>query len=221
MHFDSRRRRVLVTVAAVTVLPLLAAVMPSSASAQELRFEDPRHDVITIDPASDTLEPSPNPARSNGDITGAFVHFRKGRLVVRVDFAELTERRNELFEYTGAIFTSKHRAFAFDVSTSPGRYASHDTLLRGDGKRVCEVGHRLDWQRDFARVVIPLSCLDHPRWVRLGFGAVTFAFDPELLATGQLPAGALLAHIDQASRDERDDLGLTPRIHVPRHGWTA
>jgi hypothetical protein len=43
--------------------------------------------------------------------------------------------------------------------------------------------------------VIPLSCLDHPRWVRLVFGAVTFAFDPELLATGKLQPGALLAHV--------------------------
>jgi hypothetical protein len=157
----------------------------------------------------------------NGDISGAFVHFRKGRLVIRVDFAELTQRRNELFEYTGVVLTSERRAFAFDVSTSPARYAGHDTLLRGHDKRACHIGHRLDWQRDFARVVIPLSCLDHPRWVRLGFGAITFAFDPELLATGKLQPGTLLAHIDQASHDEREDFGVTPRIHVPRHGWTA
>jgi hypothetical protein len=220
MLFDSRRRRVLATVAA-TVLPFLAAVTPSSATAQELRFQDPRHDVVTLDPAADSLEPSPNPARANGDITSAFVHFRKGRLVVRVDFADLRQRRNELFEYTGAVFTSQRQVYGFDVSTSPGRYAGHDKLLRGDGKPACEVGHRLDWQRDFARVVIPLSCLDHPRWVRLGFGAVTYTFDRELLASGQLRAGALLAHIDQASHDERDALGVTPRVHVPRHGWTA
>jgi hypothetical protein len=221
MLFDSRRRRAIATAAATTVLPLLAAVMPSSANAQELRFGDPRHDVVTIDPASDSLEPNPNPTHANGDITSAFVHFRKGRMVVRVDFAELTPRPNQLFEYTGAVLTSKRQAFAFDVSTSPGTYAGHDMLLRGNGKPACEVGHRLDWQRDFARVVIPLACLDHPRWVRLGFGAITFAFDAELLATGKLQAGSLLAHIDHASHDDRDDLGLTPRIHVPRHGWTA
>jgi hypothetical protein len=220
MLFDSWRRRAVAT-AAVTLLPLLAVVTPSSASGQELRFADPRHDVVTIDPAADSLTPSPNPVRANGDITSAFVHFRKGRLVVRVDFAELTPRRNELFEYTGAIFTSQRRVFLFDVATSPGRYAGHDKLLRGNGKPACEVGHRLDRRQDFARVVIPLSCLDHPRWVRLGFGAITYAFDPELLATGKLQAGGLLARVDHASRDDRDDLGVTPRINVPRHGWTA
>jgi hypothetical protein len=99
-------------------------------------------------------------------------------------------------DITGVVLTSKGQASSFDVSTTPGAYAGHDTLLHGHRTRACEIGHLLDWRRNFA-------------------------FDPELLATGKLQPGALLAHIDQAARDERDDLGFTPRIHVPRHGRTA
>ncbi|NUR06454.1 MAG: hypothetical protein HOQ22_09925 [Nocardioidaceae bacterium] len=202
-------------VAAVATLSL-AGLVPA-ASAQELRYTDARHDVVKLDIADETLTPTPEPGRSNGDITSAYVHYRKGHLVLRLNFAELTARRNTVFEYSGLVRTSAHRTWFFTVDTSPGRYAGHDVLVGPRGRRACEIGHMLDYREDFARVSIDLDCLQDPRWVKVSMGAVMITFDPKVLRAQDIEPGELVAHIDAASSRETDRFGWTPRVHRPRH----
>jgi hypothetical protein len=210
------RRRAVALLASVTAGPLLA-LAPGPASAQELRFADPRHDVVGLDVADPESGLRAEPGHANGDITSAFIHYRAGRLVVRVDFARLVRQRDTVLEYTGLIRTSRHRTWAFDVVTSPRRYAGHDTLVSDRGAATCEIGHRLAWREDFARVVVPLSCLGDPRWVRLSFGTISYTFDPAALASGELTPGSLVAHVDAAASESRDSLGgFTPRVHGHR-----
>ena len=209
--------------AAVVSLALVPALTPaSSASADQLRYHDATHDVVKIDLADDgSAKPATDPGATNGDIKDVFVHYRTGRLVIRANYVDLRPRKDTLLTFTGEIKTNEKRRWLYQVETSPGKYAGHDELISYRTYReTCEIGHMFDYRENFTRVVVPLSCLSNPRWVKVSVGAATVTLDKKALkkfiesGTGVLPHGVLVVRADDAGRtDVADLLRFTPRVY--------
>jgi hypothetical protein len=208
--------------AAFASLAFVSALAPAgSASADQLRYRDATHDVVKIDLADDSGTPVADRGATNGDIRDVFVHYRTGRLVIRANYVDLRPRKDTVLAFTGEIRTNENRRWLYQVETSPGRYAGHDELLSYRTYReTCEIGHMFDYRENFTRVVVPLSCLSNPRWVKVSVGAATLTFDKKALkkflesGTGVLPHGVLVARADDAGRtDVADQLRFTPRVY--------
>jgi len=211
--------RALAVVVALAVVPVLATATP--ASADQLRYRDAIHDVQKADAADEDLTLITDPKATNGDIKDVFVHYRAGRLVIRANYVDLRPRKDTQLIYTGEIRTNEHRRWLYQVQTSPGKYAGHDELLRfRDFRRACEIGHFFDYTKNFTRVVVPLSCLSNPRWVKVSVGAVTFQLNEKalkrFLESGgeKLPRNVFVLRADDAGRTKvADVLRFTPRIY--------
>jgi hypothetical protein len=203
----SRAFRALLSLA----VPVALVLAGPAAEARPLRLADATHDVVTVDPTVPRPVAYATPAVANGDIRRVFVHYRTGRLVIRTDFVALAPRTDTVLSLGGAVRTDDHRLRVFTLVTSPSRYAGHDELLTARGRSSCEIGHFIDYRRDFARVVVPLACLDGTRWVRISLSAVTLTFDPATVAADT--PDDLLAHVDDATGDLSDSTGWTPRVY--------
>src|SRR4051794_446228 len=215
--------RALAAVVSLAVVPVLASAAP--ASADQLRYRDAVHDVQKVDFA-DAFEDEntafvTDPKATNGDIKDVFVHYRAGRLVIRANYVDLRPRKGTLLGFTGGIRSNENRRRVYQVEASPGKYAGHDELLRfRDFRRACEIGHFFDYTKNFTRVVVPLSCLSNPRWVKVSVGAVTFQLNEKalkrFLESGgeKLPRNVFVLRADDAGRTKvADVLRFTPRIY--------
>lgn len=211
LNITTRARRG--TLTAVLALALTALLSSTVAQAAQLRYADATGDVVKVDLASRNPHFVSDPSRKNGDIKNAFVHYRKGHLVLRTNFVELKPARNTLLEFTGEIRTPHHRRWAYDVMTSPGRWAGHDMFINERSGRVCGIGHMFDYAENFTRVAIPLRCLGNPRWVQVRMGAVTYSFDPAVLRERHLKPGQIVFHGDLAESNGVDHSPWTPRVH--------
>ena len=203
-----------VRLVAAASLALVAAplLLPTSAQAAELRFTDSTHDVVKVDLLDQSGTLVPDPTTDNADIKDVFIHYRAGHLVLRANFVDLRPARNNLVLFTGMVRTNEKRRFEYDVATSPGHYAGHDTLTTAKGARACAIGHQLDYRRNFARVSIALRCLGDPRWVQIRMAAATLTFDPKAVQSGELDPGSLVLHMDDALSGTADFTGWTPRV---------
>ena len=193
----------------VAIVPMLA---PAAAHADELRFSDSTHDVVTMDVGSDNWDLVPDPETRNADIKSVFVHYRKGHLVLRANFVELKRDPNAILDLGGEIRTNEHRYFEYDVMTSPRHYLGHDELYTRSGRRACEIGHLLDYRDNFARVSISLKCLSRPKWVQIRLEAASLTFTPKFLESGELEPGEVFLHLDDALSDTTDFTRWTPRV---------
>lgn len=200
--------RAAVAAVAVAVVPMLA---PAAAQADELRFTDSTHDVVKADLFSDDFALVPDPGTRNADIRSVFVHYRKGHLVLRANFVDLVRDPDAVIGLTGEIRTNEHRHYTYDVETSPGHYLGHDVLASWSG-RTCEIGHRLDYRENFARVSISLACLSRPRWVQIQMAAMSVTFSKHFWESGELGEGDVYAHLDDALSDTADFTHWTPRV---------
>jgi hypothetical protein len=209
-------------VAAVVSLAVVPVLVPTvAASADQLRYRDATHDVQKLDLARDNFDLVTDPAASNGDIKNVFVHYRAGRLVMRANYVDLRRRKDTQLIYTGEIKTNEKRRWLYQVQTSPGKYAGHDELRTyRNYRKACEIGHMFDYRENFTRVVVPLSCLSNPRWVKVSVGAATVQLDEKALKkflesdSEDLPEGVFVIRADDAARtDVVDQLGFTPRIY--------
>jgi hypothetical protein len=215
--------RALAAVVSLAVVPVLASAAP--ASADQLRYRDAIHDVQKVDGADifedDDAALVTDRKATNGDIKDVFVHYRAGRLVIRANYVDLRPRKDTQLIFTGEIKTNEHRRWLYQVQTSPGKYAGHDELLRyRDFRSACEIGHFFDYSKNFTRVVVPLSCLSNPRWVKVSVGAATIKLDEKALKRffesggEKLPRNVIVLRADDAGRkDVADVLRFTPRVY--------
>jgi hypothetical protein len=202
-------RRVAAAAAALTFASVLS---PAAADAAELRFADGTHDVVKIDVLDDSAKPVPDRQATNADIKSGYIHYRKGRLVLRANFVDLKRAKNTLTNFAGMVRTNEKRRWYYDVTTSPGRYAGHDTLMTGSGRRTCEIGHMFDYTANFARVSIPLRCLSRPKWVQIRMAAATLTFDQKALESGTIEPGSLVLRADDALSNTADFTAWSPRV---------
>jgi hypothetical protein len=198
--------------AAVVALTFASVLSPAAAQGAELRFTDATHDVVKVYLLDESGEIVPDPTTTNADIKSGYVHYRKGRLVLRANFVDLRRASNTLTNFSGMVRTNENRRWYYDVTTSPGRYAGHDTLESGSGRRTCEIGHMFDYTANFARVSIPLRCLSQPKWVQIRMGAFTLTFDQEAVESGELKPGQFELHADDALSDTSDFTAWSPRV---------
>ena len=214
-----RGARALTAVVSLALVPVL--VPAASASAAQLRYRDATHDVQKVDLADEDPKPVTDPAATNGDIKDVFVHYRAGRLVIRANYVDLRPRKDTQLIFTGEIKTNEKRRWLYQVQTSPGKYAGHDELRSyRTFRKACEIGHFFDYRENFTRVVVPLSCLSNPRWVKVSVGAATVHLDEKALkefleSDGEnLPKGVFVVRADDAGRtDVADQLRFTPRVY--------
>lgn len=214
--------RALAAAVSIAVLPVLASTTP--ASADQLRYRDATGDVQKVDMSSKDFEPVADPDATNGDIKDVFVHFRKGRLVIRANYVDLAPRSATMLSFTGMIMSDTHRRWLYSVDTSFDRYAGHDQLRTfRHFRKACEIGHMFDYDENFTRVVVPLSCLGNPRWVKVSVGAITLQLDEKALKEffanadndelDTIPAGLAVVRGDDAGQPRvADRLRWTPRI---------
>jgi hypothetical protein len=209
-------------VAAVVSLAVVPVLVPAtSASADQLRYRDAVHDVQKFDAAAEDFDGVTDRAATNGDIKNVFVHYRAGRLVIRANYVDLRPRKDTQLLFTGEIKTNEKRRWLYQVQTSPGKYAGHDELRTyRNYRKACEIGHFFDYRENFTRVVVPLSCLSNPRWVKVSVGAATIKLDEKALKeflesdSEELPEGVFVVRADDAGRtDVADQLRFTPRIY--------
>jgi hypothetical protein len=209
-------------VAAAAALPMLTVAAP--AGADQLRYRDATGDVQKFDLGQKTFKPVADPAATNGDIKDVFVHYRTGRLVIRANYVDLAPRLDTTLSFTGELRTNAHR-WLYSVDTSPARYAGHDQLRTfRHFRKACEIGHKVDYRENYTRVVVPLSCLHNPRWVKVSVGAVTVQLDEKALKEffenadanqmDSIPAGIAVIRGDDAGQARvADRLRWTPRIY--------
>jgi hypothetical protein len=207
------RLRIRALAAASSTLALAPLLIPTAAQGAELRFTDATRDVVKVDLLGESGDLVPDPTTDNADIKSVLIHYRKGHLVLRANFVDLRPARNTLVLFTGQVRTNEKRRYQYDVVTSPGHYAGHDTMSTARGGRACRIGHQLDYRRNFARVSIALSCLSNPRWVQVKIAAATLTFDPSALEAGDLQPDELVLHLDDALSSSADFTGWTPRVH--------
>ncbi len=178
----ARRLTGLLASTAVAALTTSALSTPAEATTTtttttSVRLSDPVGDVWTIGEGEDdewTLaEDLPT-----ADVVGAVVRHRPGRVVVRMDFADL--RRVEPGYYSAAITTPDTFRGAF-VSAVPGSWSGDHDLVNGRFGAVRCPGfrHSVDYAADRVSMSVPRTCLGRPRWVRVEMTNYAFRGDSE------------------------------------------
>ncbi|HET6936989.1 MAG TPA: CPBP family intramembrane glutamic endopeptidase [Nocardioides sp.] len=146
--------------AAVAVLPVAAP----SAVAAELTLNDASHDMWVIEEGS--TQPAPAPGATIGDFVRTTFRHGDRLVVIKSSFLELTRTGKRLTMWVEMRDQSGTRTTAA-VRTSPGNRAGRTLLFTSHGQDIpCNVRHRVNYQRNVIRLVIPRRCLDTPRWLR-------------------------------------------------------
>lgn len=151
----------------IAVLAGMTLALPAPAGAESMRHRDARHDVVraALDGPSDAAA-EPAPRNVNADILRVQVNHRRDRLT-----STLTLRKLPTKNWVAAweIRTDAPQLFQLDLF----RYGNLKdfTLLRNGRDVTCpgldkliDAGNRTVW------VSVPRSCLDNPRFVRVGVG---------------------------------------------------
>jgi hypothetical protein len=152
--------RVAAVGAAVAVLPVVAP----AADAAELTLQDASHDMWVIEEGS--TEPDPAPGATVGDFVQTTFRHEDSRVVIKSSFAELN-RTGKRFTVWVDMRDQDGKKTTAGVRASPGNRAGRTLLFTSTGQDIaCDVRHRINYQRNVVRLVIPRSCLGKPRWLQ-------------------------------------------------------
>ena len=185
------------------VLPL-ALLVPAAAHAEKVVLDDAVGDVVSVTDDQDLGESVPAPDYAGVDVLRTTVAFGANRLRVGVRFRAL--RARPLPDHGGP-------------SEDAGQAPSTSPCERLGGKPIATIGRgpedvdcrglaaKVDLGADTVTMSLPASCVDDPRWVQVGVGAVAIA-----AVDGQPDEGA--AYGDDAIRvgEIRDRIALGPKV---------
>lgn len=147
--------------AAVAVLPV--AIAPSAIAA-ELTLNDARHDMWVIEEGS--TQPDPAPRATIGDFVRTTFRHGDRLVVIKSSFLDL-KRTGKRFTVWVDMRDHDGTRTTAGVRTSPGNRAGRTLLFTSQGRDIpCNVRHRVNYQRNVVRLVIPRRCLDMPRWLQ-------------------------------------------------------
>lgn len=158
------------TVLAVPLLAWTALAFATPAQAEAMSHRDARHDVVRFPldaPSGAQSEPAPGNART--DITRVQVNHRFDRVTSRLTLRELPTRK---WVATWQIRTEIPQLFELSLI----RYGTLAdlTLARGGNDVSCPgLGEKINDDQETIWVSVPRSCLDRPRFVRVGAGMGT------------------------------------------------
>lgn len=179
-------------------------LLPAAAHAEKVVTEDSVGDVVTLaDESTDLEDAVPAPGYGGVDVVRTSVAHGAKRLRLTVGFRAL---ERDPFQFTVFRISTPRGTFYVLVERLGGKPVSS---IDRRGKTVECGGRRskVDRGADTLTTSLPTSCLDAPRWVQVGVGAVGVAADgesPELAAV----------YADDAHRDGtvRDALAKGPRV---------
>jgi hypothetical protein len=196
---------------AAALLPA-AVLVPAAAHAERVVVRDPGHDVARIDDeasdAAGTEVAVTAPGEASTDITRVVVDHRAGLLRLTVQVRDL---RHRFVDAAGIRLRSPTWRWDVDVIRS-GRetYTLLTRGARGSDRPCGGLVTTVDTRADRLIVSVPTTCIEDPRWVRVGVA---------LLAIN-VPQGSTIEdadiYMDEAGvtgfHGDRDPL-LGPRVH--------
>lgn len=157
----------------VTV-PVLAGglTLTSTAAGADTRYNtDHTDDVSVFLPSAETAVPAPG--QVNGDVLRSRMWHSSTRVGVKVVFKDLA-RTGALRGDFLRLVTNEGVRREVGVIAGPGSWAGQAEMDRPNGDRVrCSVAHHTDYAANVVTISVPRSCLSNPRWVRMGYGAIT------------------------------------------------
>jgi hypothetical protein len=166
----SHLRRALIA----TMLTGLAMAPAAAAEARSITNIDQRGDVFSFD---ESENPTPEPGIVNGDILKTRLSHGINRVRVKVRFADLKRKGAFRGEYV-RIRTNAGVRGSVSLYAGPGDWQGFAQLNRNDGTHFgCSIGHSISYADNIVRLSVPRSCLDNPRWVRLGVGSFWYSAD--------------------------------------------
>lgn len=193
------------------VLPAVFFV-PAVAHAEKVVTEDAVGDVVTVTfeaspdaPEDPPLVPAPDEAST--DITHTVVANGNKRLRITVHFRDLVTARSHT---TIVRLVTPRGAFDIGVDKVDGSKAE-TSLSRRYGREVeCRaLDARVDGGADLVAISVPSSCVDSPRWVQVGVGAISLVEAPT-----EADPEALAVFADDGHRDTvKDSLAKGPKVH--------
>jgi hypothetical protein len=188
----------------LAVLVPVALLLPAAAHAEKVVTEDAVGDAVTlVDESVDLDEAVPAPEHEGTDVVRTAVAHGAKRLRVRVAFRAL---ERDPFQFMVIRVRTPHGSYEALVERLGGRPIA--SIHRGPRALDCDsLGAKVDLRTDTVTASLPTSCLDAPRWVQIGVGAVSVSGqqgNPEL--------GAVYA--DDAHRDGaiRDNIATGPKV---------
>ena len=155
------------------------------------------------DETEEEVGPTPAPESTDTDITRVSVKHQGRRVVLTTELVDITEQSG-VMQYevrTGA------RNFYIMQRLGTDRSFPGFMMMRGNGNpvRCSGLSRGVDRTLETSMVSIPRRCLDRPRWVRVGAGAVGFV---ETETSGA-------QFFDDGLRDgpAQELLALSPRVY--------
>ena len=154
-----------------TAVPLGVAValltmLPGPVAAEIVTDRDAGGDMASFAFYEGPYRPAPEQRRN--DVRGVrFVHTAD-RVIVRVDFFRLVAVGGNQ-EVRIDVFTNEGFGFgrSINLTAREDHWAGYTYMSRDQGGIVqCEVGHKIDYEANMAKVAFPRSCASNPRWVR-------------------------------------------------------
>lgn len=161
----------LVTRAAAALLPA-AIMLPAAAHAERLVVRDPARDVVRLDlaasEAADEEVVAPAPGDTSTDIKRVVVDHRRDVLEVRVEVRAL---RSSYLAAAEVALRTEARSWGVVVFRSGTETFTSLTRGKRETSRRCGgLITTVDMRADEMVVSVPTSCLEDPRWVRVGVG---------------------------------------------------
>jgi hypothetical protein len=206
VKFSSRANRALLGVVALAMVPLLA---PSAANAQIRNWTDGKHDEWQVQ-FTNSAKPtwSTAPHARNADIRHVMVRYAAKHLVIKEHFVDL-KPTNKGMVLVGAVRTSTGVLGAWlIVATAQKPHGSALFASSSSGRAHCHVVHSVNYAKNRARISIPSSCLNNPRWVKLQLGSEVLT---KFKATRRNFSAALT--VDDARSRGHSITTWSPRIH--------
>jgi hypothetical protein len=198
-------RRRCVGLLAGTLATLLLGSAPAFAG--ELTAQDPSGDMqksIGWDEDPDSTYQSA-PRRRQGDIVRARFRHTNTNVVVKARFAELKRGNPDLDLWDLFVAMKDQDGTKYDVFLSAGGYGNRRGNVQVFGPRrelKCSTRHKIDYEMNTVRLVIPRTCLHDPRSVRFRVGVFLDTYDTALEKS--------IAYVDRLDGDS-----------VSRRGWTS
>jgi len=181
----------------VAVLAPAALLLPATAHAEKLVTEDPAGDVVVA--AGDDADEKAPSDYAGVDVIRTVVAHGDTRLRLQVYFRALAR---DPFQFTVARIRTPRGHFDLAVKRMGGTPVAS---LAGRDRSECRaLRATVDLGADVVTATMPTSCLDSPRWVQVGVGAV--AVDEELDVAS--------AYADDAHRvgEIRDRIAFGPKV---------
>jgi hypothetical protein len=154
----------------VTGIVTLAFLVPTAAHADTYVHPDATGDVVSVKKVSGATTPAPE--QVEGDIVRTRVRHKAHRVVLKMRVRDLTQTGRGTVHYYS--IRTKKLTRIVTVQAKPGDWDGTVTMLKPNGRRThCHVSHRIDYTLNWARISVPRSCLNWPRWVKAAMEEIT------------------------------------------------